>query len=74
MINCVSLYRIQEGGHGILNAKVRIIAYVQLLNCVQLFAIPWTEALQAPLPMGSPRQGYWSGLPFPSPGHLLIEE
>ena len=25
-------------------------------------------ALQAPLSMGFPRQEYWSGLPFPSPG------
>ena len=24
----------------------------------------------APLSMGFPRQGYWSGLPSPSPGHL----
>ena len=26
---------------------------------------------QAPLSMGFPRQDYWSGLPFPSPGDLL---
>ena len=25
---------------------------------------------QAPLSMGLPRQEYWSGLPFPSPGNL----
>ena len=31
---------------------------------------PWTVALQAPLSMGFPRQVYWSGLPFPSPGSL----
>ena len=31
---------------------------------------PWTTALQAPLPMGFPRQEYWSVLPFPSPGYL----
>jgi len=29
-----------------------------------------TEAHQAPLSMGFPRQAYWSGLPFPSPGDL----
>ena len=29
---------------------------------------PWTVACQAPLSMGFSRQGYWSGLPFPSPG------
>ena len=27
-------------------------------------------AHQAPLSMGFPRQEYWSGLPFPSPGDL----
>ena len=34
-------------------------------------ATPWTLAHQAPLSMGFPRQEYWSGLPFPSPGDLL---
>ena len=29
---------------------------------------PWTVAHQAPLYIGFPRQEYWSGLPFPSPG------
>ena len=31
------------------------------------FANLWTVACQAPLSMGFSRQGYWSGLPFPSP-------
>ena len=31
---------------------------------------PWTAAHQAPLSMRFSRQGYWSGLPFPSPGDL----
>ena len=31
---------------------------------------PWTVAHQAPLSMGFPRQEYWSGGPFPSPGDL----
>ena len=31
---------------------------------------PWTVARQAPLSMRFPRQEYWSGLPFPSPGDL----
>ena len=34
------------------------------------FATPWTVAHQAPLSMGFPRQEYWSGLPFLSPGDL----
>ena len=33
-------------------------------------ATPWTVAHQAPLSMGSSRQEYWSGLPFPSPRDL----
>ena len=41
-----------------------------LYCCVQLFASPWAVALQAPLSMGFPRQEYWSGLPFPSPGDI----
>ena len=31
---------------------------------------PWTVACQSPLSMGFPRQEYWSGLLFPSPGDL----
>ena len=31
---------------------------------------PWNIAHQAPLSMGFPRQEYWSGLPFSSPGDL----
>ena len=38
-------------------------------SCLTL-SIPWTLACQAPLSMGFSRQGYWTGLPFPSPGDL----
>ena len=31
---------------------------------------PWTIHCQAPLSMGFPRQEFWSGFPFPSPGDL----
>ena len=34
-----------------------------------LFATPWTVAHQTPLSMEFPRQEYWRGLPFPSPGN-----
>ena len=37
---------------------------------MQLSGTPWTVALQAPLSMGFPRQEYWNGLPFLSPGDL----
>ena len=47
-----------------------LVAVVQSLSHVWLFATPWTVTHQAPLSMGFPRQEYWSGLPFPSPGDL----
>ena len=37
---------------------------VKSLSRVRLFATLWTVS------MGFSRQAYWSGLPFPSPGHL----
>ena len=43
-------------------------SYVVVLT----FATTWTIAGQAPLSKGFPRQEYWSGLPFPSPGDLPI--
>ena len=36
------------------------------------FETLWNVAHQVPLSMGFPRQEYWSGLPFPSPGDLPI--
>ena len=36
------------------------------------FATPWTVAHQDLLSMGFPRQEYWSGLPFPSPGESSL--
>ena len=43
---------------------------LKVLSRVQLFATLWTIAHQASLSMGFPRQEYWTGLPFPSPGDL----
>ena len=37
------------------------------LSHVRLLATPWTAAYQATLPMGFPKQEYWSGVPLPSP-------
>ena len=42
-----------------------------MLSCVRFFVILWTGTHQAPLAIAFPRQEYWSGLPFPSPGDLL---
>ena len=49
--------------------NVSLIGYVW---CAVMSALcdPWTVAHQATLSMGFSRQGYWSALPFPSPGDL----
>ena len=43
---------------------------LKCFSCVWLFATLWTVAHQASLSLGFPRQEYWSGLPFPTPGDL----
>ena len=43
---------------------------VQLLSHVQLFATPWTVALQVSLSMEFSKQEYCSGLPFSTLGDL----
>ena len=43
---------------------------VKSVSRVRLFATPWTVAYQASLSIGFSRQGYWSGLLFPSAGDL----
>ena len=59
-----------------MRSQVVLCMYVcaQWLSHVQLLAIRWTVAHQAPLSMGFPRQEYWSGLPFPSPGDFPNSE
>ena len=41
-----------------------------MYECARLFVTPWTVAVQAPLSMKFPRQEYWSGFPFTTPGDL----
>ena len=50
----------------------RIVPFYAYCCCLvgKSFVTPWTIARQAPLSMGFPRQEYWSGLPFASPGNL----
>ena len=50
--------------------SLSLVHSVQLLSQVWLFVTLWSVAHQAPLSTGFPRQEYWSGLPFPSPGDL----
>ena len=52
-----------EGGDR-LKVKV-LVSFVS-----RFFVTPWSVACQAPLSMEFPRQEYWSGLPFLSPGDL----
>ena len=47
-----------------------MVVVVESISHVQLFAIPWTIAHQAPLSMEFSRKGYWCELPCPSPGDL----
>ena len=49
---------------------VYTLTHSQSHSGVWLFETPWTAACQAPLSMGFPKQKYWSGLPFPSPGDV----
>ena len=50
--------------------EINVVAVIQSLSHVQLFATLWTVACQAPLSMGFSRQESWSGLSCPPPGDL----
>ena len=46
-----------------------LLLLLSCFSCVRLCATSETVAHQAPPSLGSSRQEYWSGLPFPSPMH-----
>ena len=50
------------------NKEGRHPFHALLLSHVWLSATLWSVACQSSLSVGLPRQDYWSGLPFPSPG------
>ena len=54
----------------ILSLNTCLKVKVKSLSRVWLFSTLWTTAYQAPPSMEFSRQGYWSGVPFPSPGNL----
>ena len=60
---CIRIFRPTDVGGGGGDAGLVAKSYLTLVT-------PWTVACQFPLPTGFPRQEYWSGLPFPSPGDL----
>ena len=45
----------------------------KVVQSLQLFAIPWTVAYQAPPSVEYSKQDYWSGLPFNSQGIFLTQ-
>ena len=61
MVICKTLENINDGAC----MHAQLLSYVRL--CDPIDCVP----LQAPLSVGFSKQEYWSGLPFPSPGHLL---
>ena len=54
---CRTVWRVHGGGALVTNSCSTLVT-------------PLTVAYQAPLSMGSSRQDYWNGFPFPSPGDL----
>ena len=66
----------------LLSLSIMFSSFIHIVTCIctsfffvllclavsDSFVTPWTVAHQAPLSMGFPRQEYWSGLPFPTPG------
>ena len=61
------------GVHGVAKSQTLLLLLLLLphhFSRVQLFATPWTGALQAPPSMAFSRQEYWSGLLCPPPGDL----
>ena len=50
--------------------RILEIVCMHVCSAVSDSATPWTLAHQVPPSRRFPRQEYWSGLPFPSPGDL----
>ena len=62
----------QSGAEGmeLVGSAYRPVCMLSRFTHVRLLLTPWTVDHQAPQSLGFPRQEYWSGLPFPPPGHL----
>ena len=65
----------EEMGEHMPKVEREVSSMLQLLllcaqSCLTLCS-PKDCACQAPLSMGFPKQDYWRGLPFPTPGDLL---
>ena len=53
--------------HWLLGRKTMTTCGSLVTKLCPTLATPWTVAYQAPLSIGFSGQGYWSGVPFPSP-------
>ena len=60
---------LQRGQTGLSNFTFTFTCAQLPQSCLTL-CDPWTVAHQAPLSISAPRQEYWNGLPFSSPGDL----
>ena len=71
-VQCMGLQRVSHDWVTFTFTNIYVYnEYICMLSCfsrVQLFAMLWSVACQAPLSMGFSRQEYWSGLPCPPPG------
>ena len=66
----VHFSRMPFTGASALKVSSPTLGVAQSLLCVRLFCDPMDCSPQAPLSLGFPRQEYWRGLPFPTPGDL----
>ena len=54
----------------VISVQYYVCPIISLCILSDSFVTPWTVSRQPPLSMGFPRREDWSGLPFPSPGHI----
>ena len=71
----IELYGLQMFIFHSVRLSLSVVVAIKSLSGTQVFCHPTDHrpphgAHQAPLSMGFRRQGYWSGLAFPSPGEL----
>jgi len=69
--NAVLVSGVEHGNSVLLHI---LLSYCSIASAGLTLVIPCIVALQAPLSVRFPRQEYWSGLPFPSPGDLPDQE
>ena len=75
--NWTDKHTLADCGRQFLKWEVRVKTRVHVCSVARLCPIlcnPMDCACQASLSMGCPRQEYWSGSPFPTPGNLSNPE